>query len=95
MIKVENGEEAIAELGKREIDLFITDLKMPGMSAFEIMPIIDRDYPKLPMVVISENYDGLMGNSHGKKGFMNVKRFFLKPLSMDVLKKNVKEVLNF
>ena len=95
MIKAENGEQALVELGKAVVDLFITDIKMPGIGAFEMMPIIDRDYPKLPVVVISGNYDGLMENCHNKKGFGNVKRFFVKPLSMDVLKKNVKEVLNF
>ena len=92
LILAESGARALAELGEAPAHLLITDMKMDTMSALEMLPILKRDYPRLPVIVVSGRYEGLMEDFRAK-GFDNVKSFFQKPLSMDILKKKIREVL--
>jgi DNA-binding NtrC family response regulator len=48
-----NGEEALAMLGERSFDLVLLDLRLPGMSGMEVLRHLHRDYPQLPVVVIT------------------------------------------
>lgn len=104
LILVESCERALAELYEKEANLLITDLKMAyldkkavkdkfaDMDSFEMFPILMRNHPKLPVIVISGSYERLLEDFDLKK-FGNVKSLHLKPISMDVLKRNVREVL--
>jgi DNA-binding NtrC family response regulator len=62
LILVVNDKRALAELGKTPIDLLILD-----HGVLTILPLIERDYPKLPVIVVSGNYEGLM-KDYEKKG---------------------------
>jgi DNA-binding response OmpR family regulator len=92
LILAESGARALAELHETPVDLLITDMKMETMSALEMLPIIKRDHPKLPVIVVSGRYGGLEEDFR-KKGFDNVESFFQKPLSMDVLKQKIRAIL--
>ena len=94
LILAESEEHALVELDKAPVDLLITDINMKTMTAFDMLPIIQKVHPKLPVIVVSGSYDWLTGESL-KNHFGSVKRFFKKPVSMDVLKQNIREVLNF
>ena len=48
-----DGEEALQCLKQDNFNLVITDLKMPRMSGTELLKIIKKAYPQLPVVVIS------------------------------------------
>lgn len=48
-----NGMGAIGEIDKRPPSLVLTDLKMPGMTGMELLDRIRRDYPEIPVVMIT------------------------------------------
>ena len=92
LILVDSWERALAKLNEKEANLLITDLKMGATSGFAMFPILTQKHPQMPVIVVSGTYEGLMEDFH-KKGFGTVKAFFVKPLSMNVLKRKVREVL--
>ena len=93
LILVESEKHALAELDKAPVDLLITDINLKTATAFDMLPFIQEAYPKLPVIVVTGSYDWLTGDSL-KNHFGSVKRFFKKPISMDVLKRNIREILN-
>lgn len=50
---VESGLEAIECLQNTSYDLLITDYKMPKMDGLQLMKTIKKQYPFLPVLVIS------------------------------------------
>jgi FixJ family two-component response regulator len=50
---VSSGREGLEKLTKEEYSLVISDLKMPGMSGFQVMEEIKRVAPDLPILVIT------------------------------------------
>lgn len=91
VVMVATGEQILAELAEGSFDLLITDMHLSSMSALEILPDIRKNYSQLPIIVVSGHYDNLVEDFH-QKGF-NVKMFFNKPLSLNVLKKAVRNIL--
>lgn len=49
----ENGTEALTLLGRREYDLVITDLVMPGMTGLEVAASVRRGHADMPIIIIS------------------------------------------
>lgn len=54
-----NGDEALAFLAKKEADIIIMDVSMPGKNGVELSEIIARKYPGLAIVAMSsyDSYD--------------------------------------
>jgi len=48
-----NGHVAIEMLQQKEYDLIITDLKMPGMSGFEVLSAVKSMQPDVPVIMIT------------------------------------------
>jgi len=48
-----SGSEAIEKMRESAYDVVVLDLKMPGMSGAEVMKIIKREYPQLPVLLIT------------------------------------------
>jgi len=48
-----NGSEAIKMMRENSYDVVVLDLKMPGMSGSEVMSIIRKEYPQLPVLLIT------------------------------------------
>ena len=91
LILVEGGARALAELEENSVDLMITDLKMETMSALEMLPVVNQKYPALPILVVSGYYKDIQ-QDFIDKGF-KVKAFLQKPVSMSVLKEEIRNVL--
>jgi len=53
VVSVTNGREAIERARQEPFDLFLTDLKMPGMGGLEAYRIIQGFSPDMIMVVIT------------------------------------------
>ncbi len=92
LVLVKSCERALAELHEKEANLFIADLQMLDMTGIEMLTLIARNHPQLPVIVVSGTYDGGLEDFH-EKGFKDVKAFFRKPVSMDILKSKIREVL--
>lgn len=91
VVMAKSGGEILAELREGTFDLLITDMKLEGMSALEALPMIRQNNPKLPIIVVSGYYGSLAEEFH-QKGY-KVNMIFNKPLSLEILKKAVRNIL--
>ena len=91
VLQAEHGARVMAELRENKVDLLVMDLEMPGMNTLELFPILKKDFPKLPVIIVSGHYVDLKKDFDGK-GF-DYKAFFNKPISVEVLKEKVREIL--
>ena len=48
-----SGQEALTLLERRQFDLMLLDVRMPGMSGLEVLEQSKRDYPSMPVVMLS------------------------------------------
>jgi CheY-like chemotaxis protein len=55
-----DGFQALAELTRSLPDLIISDLRMPNMSGFELLSVIRRRFPHIPVIAISGEYNGIV-----------------------------------
>ncbi len=53
VLTAHNGNEAVSILQSHEIDLVITDLKMPEMDGFELLAYITSHHPSIPAIVMT------------------------------------------
>ena len=70
-----NSFESLQELveANREVDLVLLDLHMPGVSGFASLVFLCKQYPSIPVVIISANEDPVViqrALDHGAAGFI-------------------------
>ena len=51
--EAEDGFAALAILGGLMPDAIIADLEMPRMSGYELVPVVRRRFPQIPVIVLS------------------------------------------
>lgn len=69
-----NAAQALALLHQQEWDVLVLDVNMPGRNGFEVMAEVVRDYPRLPVLVLSsipEDQVGLRVIKSGAAGYLN------------------------
>ncbi len=54
-----DGFAALVELRRALPDILISDLKMPNMSGFELLSVVRRRFPHVPVIAISGEYNGI------------------------------------
>jgi CheY-like chemotaxis protein len=70
----EDGFAALTLLRDNEPDLIISDLRMPSMSGFELLSIVRRRFPHIPVIAISGEFilegmpEGLLMDAFFQKG---------------------------
>jgi len=69
----EDGFAALVHLRRSLPDLIISDLRMPNMSGFELLSVIRRRFPQIPVIAISGEYngtapEGLIADTYFSKG---------------------------
>ncbi|MBU6949884.1 MULTISPECIES: sigma-54-dependent transcriptional regulator [unclassified Hahella] len=52
-IGVDSAREALSVLEQRAVDMIISDVNMPGMNGFELMLEVRRQYPGVPVVLMT------------------------------------------
>src|SRR5690606_18966282 len=55
--EAKNGEKALEELNKVDVDLMITDLAMPIMSGIDLIREVRKLYPNIFVVVLTLHQD--------------------------------------
>ncbi|WP_054738969.1 response regulator transcription factor [Cellulosilyticum ruminicola] len=75
--EAENGEEAIMQLKKREIDLTIVDIEMPIMTGMEFMAKVREDENDLEVIILTAYGEFEYAKSAIKYGALD---YILKPL---------------
>ncbi len=54
----EDGFHALVELRSLLPDVIISDLRMPNMSGFELLSIVRKRFPHIPVIAISGEFVG-------------------------------------
>ncbi|MHB2007350.1 MAG: response regulator [Acidobacteriaceae bacterium] len=53
-----DGFSALSEIHLQEPDILLSDLNMPGMSGFELLSTVRRDFPMIRAIAMSGGYSG-------------------------------------
>jgi DNA-binding NtrC family response regulator len=53
VLGAENGQAALDLLSQHPVDILLLDLKMPVMGGEEVLEIVRRDYPHIPVIIIT------------------------------------------
>jgi two-component system, OmpR family, response regulator len=87
---VDSGDKAMAEIGSKEFDLVITDMKLPHLDGLCIISEIKRRLPTLPVIMISALPDDEM-QTHLEK--LHVDHFIEKPFDLDEMVSLVSDLI--
>ena len=63
-----NGREAVEQVRESQPDLVLTDLEMPEMNGLEVVETLQREFPKLPVVLITARGSELIASQALQKG---------------------------
>ena len=88
--QAQDGQEALAELGKKVPDLILLDVQMPTMNGYTFMMEKAKTpaYVKIPVVVLTaHNEVEPLFRRHGVRGYL------MKPLKSEELLAKVQELL--
>ena len=89
--KVTSGDQALACLARREYDLLVVDVRMPGTSGLEVTRIVHEKYPSLPVIVMTAfgSIETAVEAIH--EGAFD---FISKPMNLAELRKTVERALS-
>lgn len=85
-----DGKEAWDTINKSNVDLVITDLRMPEMTGDELVERISSSYPTLPVIVLTGHGTIETAVESMRRGAVD---FFTKPVDLDKLLLVVKKCL--
>lgn len=85
-----DGISALKEFKKQKFDLMITDLGMPGMSGMELAEQVHKDYPDLPIAMITGWGTQLDPEQVKENGILSV---LSKPFHLKEIKELIEEVV--
>lgn len=52
-IRCQDSRDVIPTLSNREVDVMLLDLRMPHVSGEELLPMINSDFPEIPVIIIT------------------------------------------
>jgi CheY-like chemotaxis protein len=81
-----NGKEAVKVLESEEIDLVVTDLKMPEMDGIELIAYMSNKFPSVPTIAVSAYCTPEIQNKLKGLGALRVMD---KPVNLDLLAESV------
>ena len=87
-----NGHEALDVLSKKNINLVVTDLRMPGMDGIELLAAMTESFPKIPTIVMTAFGTPVIEQQLKKAGTMEVLE---KPLDIEALEQAILRSLEF
>lgn len=78
-----DGFQALIELRGAAPDVIVSDLRMPNMSGFELLSVVRRRFPHIPVIAISgefngESPEGLIADAFFTKGQYSPEEMFQK-----------------
>lgn len=86
-----NGEAALTILRKKEIDLVLLDIMMPGLSGYDVLEAMlkDEKLATIPVIVVTAR-SKFEEEKRAKE--LGAADYFEKPLKLDILLARVKEL---
>jgi two-component system response regulator (stage 0 sporulation protein F) len=88
---VSNGSDGLQKLIQEPFDLVITDIRMPGLTGLDILPVIKRLQPNASVIVITAFGNEEVYRRSFEKGATG---YLEKPIHMDQLKTLVHEMVS-
>jgi len=90
ILTANDGQQAVEILTSQNIDLLVTDLKMPIMDGFELLAYVSRCQPKLPVIVMTA-----FGTPdiEARLSKVNALHYLEKPLDFDQLTRTIDTAL--
>ena len=92
IVLCENANQVLEKLSQQKLDLLVLDLQMPGMDEMDLFAILRKQYPNLPVLVVSGVYSGVV-EDFTAQGYDTI-TFFNKPASLMELKNSIYKLLN-
>ncbi len=94
VIEAEDGEHAIKVLNSGEnpilVDTIITDIRMPKIDGVEAITYFQREYPTMPLVVLTGYPDIDMATGLMRQGVVD---YLVKPVEREKLKSTVAKAI--
>jgi CheY-like chemotaxis protein len=88
---VTNGEDAIALFKQQSFDLVFVDENMPGLNGLDTLNRIKRDYPNVPVVMITKSEEeSIMNEAIGSK----IADYLIKPVNPNQIFLTIKRILD-
>ena len=88
--QVQTGADALARLRERLHDLLLVDVRMPGMTGLEVTRAVRKEYPYLPILVMTAFGSMETAVEAIREGAFD---FISKPMNFEELKKTVARAL--
>jgi len=87
VVEAEDGEKAIEEIKKGEnsllLNLIITDIRMPNMNGIEVLNYYRKEWPSIPLIVLTGFPDLDMATSMLQHGISD---YLVKPVEAEKLR---------
>ena len=84
-----NGDDAIKVLDQNEVQVIVSDQRMPGMSGVELLSRVKYLYPDVVRIVITGYADVDLATKAVNTG--SIFKFLVKPCKNDMLRNTVKQ----
>jgi len=91
VITTEGGEEALKLLDGHDLDLIITDMKMPGMDGMALMEAVHQRLPDLPVIMMTAYGTVEKAVEAMKKGAFD---YIMKPFKNEELKLTIRKAVD-
>ena len=90
VITAESGAEALNILENEQVDVIVSDMKMPKMSGYELLSQVKRRFPNIVRIILSGFSDERIVFDALQKNI--AKLYILKPWENDVLVNTIEKV---
>lgn len=90
ILEANNGKKAYQILSEREVDLMLTDIKMPFMSGMDLVKAAKEMKPDMPIAIFSGFGEFTYAQEAIRYG---VKNYILKPVKPDEFKETIQNML--
>lgn len=86
-----NGHDALELVASQPFDLIILDENMPGITGLETLAILKKDYPHLPVIMITKSEEeNIMDQAVGSK----IADYLIKPVNPNQILLAIKKILH-
>ena len=85
-----NGNQAQEKLQRKKYNVMVVDLKLPGLSGEELVHIVNKTHPNLPVLMITGHGSGKDGSFEKPDGVFELLQ---KPIDLSVLIKKMEEAI--
>jgi putative two-component system response regulator len=92
VITADNAGEALRKLLSNDVDIMMTDIKMPGMNGLELAGKVHELYPEMPVLIMTAFAELEVAIDAVKRGAFD---FMFKPINPDYLVHSIRKAAAF